>query len=149
MSTTTAPRIEDMAAAEAARIGLTIAEQQSMTPLQRARHAAAGRMVTPDMGDAPEGATHELVVPGAGLTIHIQGTDAEAQKLQLQWARKNGARVRRDGTPTTDAIEDAPAAVSAATRAATTEGRYYTLNGTPANASTRGVVIRNDKKIIR
>lgn len=100
MSTTTTPRIEDMDAAEAARIGLTLAEQQGMTPLQRARHAAAGRMVTPDMGDAPEGATHELVVPGAGLTIHIQGTDAEAQKLQLQWARKNGARIRRDGTPT-------------------------------------------------
>lgn len=97
---TTTPHIEDMAAAEAARIGLTLAEQQAMTPLQRARHAAAGRMVTPDMGAAPEGATHELVVPGAGLTIHIQGTDAEAQKLQLQWARKNGARVRRDGTPT-------------------------------------------------
>ena len=100
MSTTTTPRIEDMDAAEARRVGLTIAEQQSMTPMQRARHAAAGRMVTPDMGDAPEGATHELVVPGAGLTIHIQGTDAEAQKLQLQWARKNGARIRRDGTPT-------------------------------------------------
>ncbi len=98
MSTTTAPRIEDMDAVEARRVGLTIAEQQGMTPLQRARHAAAGRMVTPDMGDAPEGATHELVVPGAGLTIHIQGTDAEAQKLQLQWARKNGARIRRDGT---------------------------------------------------
>jgi hypothetical protein len=28
------------------------------------------------------------------------------------------------------------------------DGRSYTLSGTPANASTRGIVIRNDKKII-
>jgi glucose-1-phosphatase len=49
-----------------------------------------------------------------------------------------------------DAIEDAPTAVSSATRTVTTsEDRTYTLNGTPANASTRGIVIRNDKKIIR
>ncbi len=48
-----------------------------------------------------------------------------------------------------DAIEDAPTAVSSAVRAVTTsEGRSYTLSGTPANASTRGIVIRNDKKII-
>ena len=49
-----------------------------------------------------------------------------------------------------EAIEDAPTAVSAATRTtATNEGHSYALNGTPANASTRGIVIRNDKKIIR
>jgi hypothetical protein len=49
-----------------------------------------------------------------------------------------------------DAIEDAPTAVSATTRSVTTdEGRTYTLNGTPADAATRGVVIRNDKKIVR
>ena len=48
-----------------------------------------------------------------------------------------------------DAIEDAPTAVSAATRAATSEVHSYTLNGTPADASTRGIVILNDKKIIR
>ncbi|MCR5578816.1 MAG: histidine-type phosphatase [Prevotella sp.] len=49
-----------------------------------------------------------------------------------------------------EAIEDAPTAVSAATRAtATNKGHSYALNGTPANASTRGIVIRNDKKIIR
>jgi hypothetical protein len=49
-----------------------------------------------------------------------------------------------------DAIEDAPTAVSSATRtAATSEGHSYTLNGTPANASTRGIVIRSDKKTIR
>jgi glucose-1-phosphatase len=49
-----------------------------------------------------------------------------------------------------DAIEDAPTSVSPATRAATTsEGHSYTLNGTPANASTRGIVIRNGQKIIR
>ena len=49
-----------------------------------------------------------------------------------------------------DAIEDVPTAVSAATRAATTnEDHFYTLNGTPANASTRGIIIRNEKKIIR
>ncbi len=49
-----------------------------------------------------------------------------------------------------DAIEDAPTDVSPATRTATTtnEGRSYTLTGTPANASTRGVVIRDGKKII-
>jgi glucose-1-phosphatase len=47
-----------------------------------------------------------------------------------------------------DAIEDAPTAVSAAMRAvATSEGHSYTLSGTPADAYTRGVVIRNDKKI--
>jgi len=49
-----------------------------------------------------------------------------------------------------DAIEDAPTAVSSTTRAAaTSDGHFYTLSGTPANASTRGIVIRNDKKIIR
>jgi glucose-1-phosphatase len=48
-----------------------------------------------------------------------------------------------------DAIEDAPTAVSAATRAATSEVHSYTLNGTPADVSTRGIVILNDKKIIR
>ena len=48
-----------------------------------------------------------------------------------------------------DAIEDAPTTVSSTTRATTSEGHFYTLNGTPADASTRGIVIRNDKKIIR
>jgi hypothetical protein len=49
-----------------------------------------------------------------------------------------------------DAIEDAPTAVYSATRAVpTSEGHSYTLNGTPANASTRGIVIKNGKKIIR
>jgi glucose-1-phosphatase len=48
-----------------------------------------------------------------------------------------------------DAIEDAPTAMPSAVRTVTTsEGRSYTLSGTPANASTRGIVIRNDKKII-
>ena len=50
-----------------------------------------------------------------------------------------------------DAIEDATTDVSPATRAVAAiigEGHSYTLNGTPANASTRGVVIRNGKKII-
>jgi len=49
-----------------------------------------------------------------------------------------------------DAIEDTPTAVTSPTRAAATgEGHSYTLNGTPANASTRGIVITNGKKIIR
>ena len=48
-----------------------------------------------------------------------------------------------------DAIEDAPTAVSSATRTAASEGHAYTLNGTPANAFSRGIVIRNGKKIIR
>jgi hypothetical protein len=40
--------------------------------------------------------------------------------------------------------------VTSPTRTATTsEGHSYTLSGTPANASTRGVVIRDCKKIIR
>ena len=39
-----------------------------------------------------------------------------------------------------DAIEDTPTAVSSATRtAATSKGRSYTLNGTPANASTQRI----------
>ena len=49
-----------------------------------------------------------------------------------------------------DAIEDAATAVSSATRNFSTgEDRYYTLSGTPADASTRGVVIGNDRKIFR
>ena len=49
-----------------------------------------------------------------------------------------------------DAIEDAPTAVSSATRTATTnEGHSYMLNGIPANASTRGIVISNGKKTIK
>jgi hypothetical protein len=48
-----------------------------------------------------------------------------------------------------DAIEDAPTSVSSTTRSAASESHSYTLNGTPANASTRGIVIRNEKKIIR
>jgi glucose-1-phosphatase len=48
-----------------------------------------------------------------------------------------------------DAIEDAPTAVTSASRDVTIgEGRAYTLNGTPADASTRGIVIRNGKKVI-
>ena len=47
-----------------------------------------------------------------------------------------------------DAIEDAPTAVSSTTRAGTDEGHSYKLNGTPTNASTRGIVIRSDKKLI-
>ena len=49
-----------------------------------------------------------------------------------------------------EAIEDAPTAASAATNdASANEGRSYTLNGTSALVSTHGIVIRNDKKIIR
>ena len=50
-----------------------------------------------------------------------------------------------------DAIEDAATDVSPATRAVAPiigEGHTYTLNGIPANDSTRGVVIRGGKKII-
>jgi glucose-1-phosphatase len=48
-----------------------------------------------------------------------------------------------------DAIEDAPTAMTPATRTATGEAHLYTLNGTPASASTRGIVIGNGKKTIR
>ncbi len=48
-----------------------------------------------------------------------------------------------------EAIEDAPTSVTPATRlAASADGRSYTLSGTPADASTRGIVIKNGKKII-
>ena len=48
-----------------------------------------------------------------------------------------------------DAIEDIPTAVTSATRTVTSgDERSYTLNGTPANASTRGIVISNGKKTI-
>ena len=48
-----------------------------------------------------------------------------------------------------DAIVDATTAVTSATRTATTgEGRSYTLSGTPADASTRGIVITNGNKRI-
>ncbi|MBP5214151.1 MAG: histidine-type phosphatase, partial [Bacteroidales bacterium] len=47
-----------------------------------------------------------------------------------------------------EAIEDVPTSASAVTRTAATDGLSYTLNGTPANASASGVLIRNDKKII-
>ena len=48
-----------------------------------------------------------------------------------------------------DAIEDAPTAMTPATRTATGVAHLYTLNGTPASASTRGIVIGNGKKTIR
>ena len=49
-----------------------------------------------------------------------------------------------------DAIEDLPTAVTSATRTVTTgDERSYTLSGTPANASTRGIVISNGKKTIK
>ena len=49
-----------------------------------------------------------------------------------------------------DAIEDIPTAVTSATRTVTTsDERSYILSGTPANASTRGIVISNGKKTIR
>ena len=48
-----------------------------------------------------------------------------------------------------DAIEDASTGVTSATRIATDEGRYYTLSGALANASTRGIIIGNGKKTIR
>jgi glucose-1-phosphatase len=49
-----------------------------------------------------------------------------------------------------DTIEDIPTAVTSTTRTVTTgEEHSYTLIGTPANASTRGIVISDGKKIIR
>ena len=48
-----------------------------------------------------------------------------------------------------DAIEDAATEVSSVTRAVASEGRSYTLNGTLASGSTRGVVIRNGEKVFR
>jgi len=80
-------------------------------------------------------------------TVTVEGLTANSDglyRLADLDARMAGAMAEYD------AIEDAPTAVSAATRAATTnEGHFYTLNGTPANASTRGIIIRNEKKIIR
>ena len=49
-----------------------------------------------------------------------------------------------------DTIEDIPTAVTSTTRTVTTgEEHSYTLIGTPANTSTRGIVISDGKKIIR
>jgi hypothetical protein len=48
-----------------------------------------------------------------------------------------------------DAIEDASTGVTSATRTATDKGRYYTLSGALANASSRGIIIGNGKKTIR
>ena len=51
-----------------------------------------------------------------------------------------------------DAIEDATTDMTPATRAVALlpgEGRSYALNGTPADTSTHGIVIKNGKKIIQ
>jgi len=48
-----------------------------------------------------------------------------------------------------DAIEDAPTAVRSARIIPISEGRAYTLQGTQANDSTRGIVIENNKKVVR
>ncbi len=49
-----------------------------------------------------------------------------------------------------DAIEDVTTSVGAAARIVPIgEGRSYTLNGTPATDATRGMVIENNKKVMR
>ena len=73
-----------------------------------------------------------------------------ATSLQAQTERSDNFRAKYEAMAEYDAIEDIPTAVSATSRTVTTgEERSYTLNGTPANASTRGLVISNGKKIIR
>ena len=80
-------------------------------------------------------------------TVTIEGLTANSDglyRLADLDARMAGAMAEYD------AIEDAPTAVNSTTRTVTTgEGLFYALNGTPANASTRGIVISKGKKIIR
>ena len=80
-------------------------------------------------------------------TVTIEGLTANSDglyRLADLDARMAGAMAEYD------AIEDAPTGVTAATRTVTTdEDHFYTLNGTLANASTRGIVIGNGKKTIR
>ena len=80
-------------------------------------------------------------------TVTIEGLTANSDglyRLADLDARMAGAMAEYD------AIEDAPTAVNSTTRTVTTgEGLFYALNGTPANASTRGIVISKGKKIFR
>ena len=81
------------------------------------------------------------------MPVTIEGLEANSDGLYL--LSDFDARMA-EAMAEYDAIEDVPTAIPSATRTAgTNEGRSYTLNGIPANASTRGVVIRSDKKIIR
>ena len=88
-----------------------------------------------------------LEEPPMVQTVTIEGLTANSDglyRLADLDARMAGAMAEYD------AIEDAPTAVSSATRAVpSSEGHSYTLSGTPANASARGIVIRNGKKEIR
>jgi glucose-1-phosphatase len=86
-----------------------------------------------------------LEEPPMVQTVTVEGLTANSDglyRLADLDARMAGAMAEYD------AIEDVPTAVSSPTRTVTSEGHSYMLNGTPANASTRGVVIRNDKKVI-
>ena len=48
-----------------------------------------------------------------------------------------------------DAIEDATAVAAPARVIPISEGRSYTLSGTQANDSTRGIVISDHQKVVR
>ena len=90
-----------------------------------------------------------LEEPPMVQTVTVEGLTANSDglyRLADLDARMAGAMAEYD------AIEDATTDISPATRAValiTGEARSYALNGAPADASTRGIVIRNGKKIIR
>ena len=88
-----------------------------------------------------------LEEPPMVQTVTIEGLTANSDGLYRLTdldARMAGAMAEYD------AIEDAPTGVTSATRTViTSEGRSYTLSGTQTDASTRGIVIGNGKKMIR
>ena len=104
-------------------------------------------LVYPKYSQMHDRALLSLDEPSMVQTVTIEGLTANSDGLYR--LADLDARMA-EAMAEYDAIEDAPTAVSAATRTATiSDGHSYTLNGTSAHVSTRGVVIKNDKKIIR
>lgn len=86
-------------------------------------------------------------VPPMVLPVTVEGLTANADGLY----RLTDLDARfGEAIAEYEAIEDAPTAVSSATRSVPlTDGRAYTLSGVQTNQSTRGLVIENGQKIIR
>ena len=87
-----------------------------------------------------------IEVPPMVQTVTIEGLTANSDGL-YRLADLDARMASAIGEY--DAIEDIPTAVSSTTRTATSAVHLYTLNGTPANASTRGILIGNGRKTIR
>ena len=84
-------------------------------------------------------------VPPMVLPVTVEGLTANSDGLY----RFADLDARFAETAEYDAIEDATAVAAPARVIPISEGRSYTLSGTQANDSTRGIVITDHQKVVR